>query len=248
MNTLYNQITLRNKQAVILDTLSSDLDDKFIHALIADIAQLGYTVDGDVISALKSQSESSFLAFHTILVAELKDMVGANVKYRPLFKKFPEDIPDDMEYYKKRVVGFLTNLFDLTPENVAPLSCGHVIDSRLFNMDDFGAGASGFQYLKAIEADYVKIDGMYIRDALGSRNGRAFLKSMAELCRDLGIKTVGECVEDTAQAEFLKKIGVDYGQGYLFGRPEARVSGSCMTFDSRDEDTDDVHALLAGVS
>lgn len=114
-------------------------------------------------------------------------------------------------------------------------------------LDDFGAGASGFQYLKALEADYVKIDGMYIRDALGSRNGRAFLKSMAKLCSDLGIKTVGECVEDVAQANFLKEIGVDYGQGYFFGRPAERISGSCMAFDSRDEDaqTEDVHALLA---
>lgn len=138
-NGLHNKITLRNKQAVVLNTLSGDIDDKHIHALITDIAQFGYTIDGDVISVLKTQSAVSFHAFYTMLVDELKDMVGANVKYRPLFKKFPDDIPDDDEYFIKRLVGFVTNLFDMVPEDVAPLSCGHVIDTRLFNMDDFGA-------------------------------------------------------------------------------------------------------------
>lgn len=91
-------------------------------------------------------------------------------------------------------------------------------------LDDFGAGASAFQYLRALDVDYVKIDGVYIREAFTEPNGTAYLKSLANLCRDLGIETVGEMVETEREAELLKQIGVTYGQGYLFGKPAPGVS------------------------
>lgn len=86
-------------------------------------------------------------------------------------------------------------------------------------LDDFGAGAAGFQYLKSMKVDAVKIDGAYIKDALTSREDRAFLRSMVTLCKDLGITTVGEWVETKEHAALLKEIGVDYGQGYYYGKP-----------------------------
>ena len=92
-------------------------------------------------------------------------------------------------------------------------------------LDDFGAGASAFQYLRALEVDYVKIDGVYVRESLTTPNGKAFLKSMASLCADLGIQTVGEFVETDAVADFLRQSGVKFGQGYLFGKPGMGLSG-----------------------
>lgn len=92
-------------------------------------------------------------------------------------------------------------------------------------LDDFGAGAAAFQYLRALQVDYVKIDGSYILDAFDSRHGRPFLKAMAGLCRDLGIFTIGEMVENERSASLLRDLGLDYGQGYLFARPQADVSG-----------------------
>lgn len=91
-------------------------------------------------------------------------------------------------------------------------------------LDDFGAGASAFHYLRALEVDVVKIDGAYVRDA--SRNGKsaAFLKAMANLCGDLGIATVAEMVEDESNLAFLRQCGVDYGQGWLFGKPSADIT------------------------
>ncbi|MCJ9427707.1 EAL domain-containing protein [Kordiimonas marina] len=88
-------------------------------------------------------------------------------------------------------------------------------------LDDFGAGAAGFQYLKKLKVDALKIDGAYIRNALEDREDRAFLRSMVTLCKDLGIVTVGEWVETRAHAELLTGMGVDYGQGYFFGKPSA---------------------------
>jgi EAL domain-containing protein (putative c-di-GMP-specific phosphodiesterase class I) len=91
-------------------------------------------------------------------------------------------------------------------------------------LDDFGAGASAFHYLRALDVDVVKIDGVYVRDALKSNKGAAFLKAMAALCNDLGTEVVAEMVEDNASVAFLRQCGVDYGQGYLFGRPSLDIA------------------------
>jgi EAL domain-containing protein (putative c-di-GMP-specific phosphodiesterase class I)/GGDEF domain-containing protein len=90
-------------------------------------------------------------------------------------------------------------------------------------LDDFGAGASAFHYLRALEVDVVKIDGIYVRDALKTGKGQSFLKAMAGLCNDLGIATVAEMVESTNALAFLRACGVAYGQGYLFGRPSENI-------------------------
>ena len=87
-------------------------------------------------------------------------------------------------------------------------------------LDDFGAGAASLDYLRAIAVDEVKIDGRYIRDltAVGDRNG-VLVQHIADLCRELKVSTVAEMVETEQTVEVLRKIGVDFGQGYLFGRP-----------------------------
>ena len=87
-------------------------------------------------------------------------------------------------------------------------------------LDDFGAGAAGLQYLRELKVDYVKIDGIYIQRALQSKDNRTFLKSIVDLCKALNIKTVGECVETPEQLAFLTDIGVTYGQGWLYGKPQ----------------------------
>lgn len=87
------------------------------------------------------------------------------------------------------------------------------------SIDDFGAGAAAFPYLKALQVDYVKIDGSYILDAFNTRHGRPFLKAIATLAQDLGIGCIGEMVEDDRTMWLLREVGVGYGQGYFFGRP-----------------------------
>ncbi len=91
-------------------------------------------------------------------------------------------------------------------------------------LDDFGAGASGFQYLKKLKIDALKIDGDYVRNAVDSKEDRAFLRSMVTLCSDLGIVTVGEWVETKEHADLLTSMGVDYGQGYYFGKPNSGMA------------------------
>jgi EAL domain-containing protein (putative c-di-GMP-specific phosphodiesterase class I) len=71
--------------------------------------------------------------------------------------------------------------------------------------------------------DVVKIDGAYVKGAMRSEKGIAFLKAMAGLCNDLGIATVAEMVEEESYVPFLIDCGVDFGQGYLFGRPSLSI-------------------------
>jgi EAL domain-containing protein (putative c-di-GMP-specific phosphodiesterase class I) len=87
-------------------------------------------------------------------------------------------------------------------------------------LDDFGAGAAGFQYLKKLTIDALKIDGDYVKNAIDSKEDRAYLRAMVTLCKDLGIVTVGEWVETKELADLLHDLGVDYGQGYYFGKPK----------------------------
>ncbi len=87
------------------------------------------------------------------------------------------------------------------------------------SLDDMGAGASSFQYIRALNTDFIKIDGAYVRDVLRNDRDRAILKSMSRLCIDLKIGTIAEMVENREQVSLLKSLGVGYGQGWYFSKP-----------------------------
>jgi EAL domain-containing protein (putative c-di-GMP-specific phosphodiesterase class I) len=89
-------------------------------------------------------------------------------------------------------------------------------------LDDFGAGAASFSYLQALPVDYVKIDGAYVGRLCESPRDRAIIKGMTSMCRDLGIHTIAEMIEREAQLDALLELGVELGQGYLFGQPQHR--------------------------
>lgn len=88
-------------------------------------------------------------------------------------------------------------------------------------LDDFGAGSSAFRYLREFRVDYVKLDGGYVTGALANARERGLLVAMVELGTTMGAKSVAEMVETEAQARLMREIGVEFGQGYLFGRPGA---------------------------
>lgn len=90
-------------------------------------------------------------------------------------------------------------------------------------LDDFGAGAANFQYLSTMEVDVVKLDGSAVRNAQEARKGKAFLKSLVSLCRDLGVETIAEMVDDEKGLKFIRECGVQYVQGYLFGKPNRDI-------------------------
>ncbi len=86
-------------------------------------------------------------------------------------------------------------------------------------LDDFGAGSASFDYLNALEIDVVKFDGPVVKRAFSSPRGKGLISSLATMCRSLGVETVAEMVETQDEADFLHQCGVQYGQGYLYGKP-----------------------------
>jgi EAL domain-containing protein (putative c-di-GMP-specific phosphodiesterase class I) len=93
-------------------------------------------------------------------------------------------------------------------------------EGSLVCLDDFGSGESSFDYLRHLQVDFVKIDGSYVRESMQNDRGRSMLKAMAGLCRALNITAIGEMVETHKEALFLHECGVQYGQGYMFGKPD----------------------------
>lgn len=86
-------------------------------------------------------------------------------------------------------------------------------------IDDFGTGYSSLAYLKLLPINSLKIDRTFISDLPHDPNDVAITKTIVELGHALGFKIIAEGVETEEQSKFLKEIGCDQGQGYLYGRP-----------------------------
>ncbi len=103
-----------------------------------------------------------------------------------------------------------------------------------FALDDFGTGANSLTYLNALPISRVKIDGSFVRDILTNPRSQATVRGIVELARGFSIDTVAEFVENEAIAARVAELGVDYAQGYAFGRPEPfeQVLAGLMREDS----------------
>ncbi len=89
-----------------------------------------------------------------------------------------------------------------------------------FALDDFGSGLSSFAYLKTLPVDFLKIDGMFVKDIHHDNVSRAMVKAINEMGHVLGKQTIAEYVENEDILKILKEIGVDFAQGFHAGRPE----------------------------
>jgi diguanylate cyclase (GGDEF)-like protein len=88
-----------------------------------------------------------------------------------------------------------------------------------FALDDFGSGLSSFGYLKNLRVDYLKIDGMFIKDIVVDPIDHAMVKSINEIGHVMGMQTIAEFVENDEIKGMLREIGINYAQGYGIGKP-----------------------------
>lgn len=89
----------------------------------------------------------------------------------------------------------------------------------LFALDDFGMGMSSFGYLKDLPVDYLKIDGSFVKDLVHNPIDQAMTDAINRIGHLMGIQTVAEYAENEAIIEALRRMGVDYAQGYGVCRP-----------------------------
>jgi diguanylate cyclase (GGDEF)-like protein len=87
-------------------------------------------------------------------------------------------------------------------------------------LDDFGAGASHFGYLKSLKVDIIKVDGQFIKGMLQDPVDDVSVRGFLEVARVLGVRTVAEFVDSEAVLERVRELGFDFAQGYFLGRPE----------------------------
>ena len=100
-----------------------------------------------------------------------------------------------------------------------------------FALDDFGAGFGSFYYLKHLPFDLLKIDGEFVRSCTTSTTDQLLIRAAVDIARGLGKKTIAEYVGDEATVALLRKLGVDYAQGFHIGRPgplEVRLDRDCV--------------------
>tara|TARA_R110002110_G_scaffold36666_3_gene122063 strand:+ start:3734 stop:5512 length:1779 start_codon:yes stop_codon:yes gene_type:complete len=90
-------------------------------------------------------------------------------------------------------------------------------------LDDFGAGYTSFRHLKQLAVNKVKIDGSFVRKIGENPENLVFIRTLIDLARTFGLETVAECVETEEEAELLLNEGVNYMQGYAFGKPDLTV-------------------------
>ncbi|MEQ8494401.1 MAG: EAL domain-containing protein, partial [Gammaproteobacteria bacterium] len=88
-----------------------------------------------------------------------------------------------------------------------------------FALDDFGSGLSSFGYLKTLPVDFLKIDGIFVRDLLKDPVDRAMVESINNVGHLMNLQTIAEFVESEAACVALREIGVDFVQGYHLGEP-----------------------------
>jgi diguanylate cyclase (GGDEF)-like protein/PAS domain S-box-containing protein len=85
-------------------------------------------------------------------------------------------------------------------------------------IDDFGTGYSSLSVLRRLPVDYIKIDKSFVADADIAQESKTIIQAIAAMAKSLGLKTVAEGIERPDQERFLRKIGCDIGQGYLYSK------------------------------
>ena len=89
-----------------------------------------------------------------------------------------------------------------------------------FILDDFGKGLSSLGYLRSLPLDFLKIDGEFVRNMTVDPIQTALVASIHEIGDVMGLRTIAEFVEDEETLESVRRVGIDYAQGFLLGRPE----------------------------
>lgn len=93
-------------------------------------------------------------------------------------------------------------------------------DGFLFALDDFGSGLSSFAYLKSLPVDFLKIDGIFVKDMHKDKVNYAMVKAIQDMGQVLDKQTIAEYVENETVKTLLAELGVNYGQGFHLGKPQ----------------------------
>jgi diguanylate cyclase (GGDEF)-like protein/PAS domain S-box-containing protein len=163
-------------------------------------------------------------------VASIKSRVGNNIRYSINLSGNSLNDENFSLYIKEQLVKFDINpdciCFEVTETaTITNLHMARKLMAEIkalgcwFALDDFGSGLSSFEYLKNLPVDYLKIDGCFVRDMVNNKIDHAMVAAINQIGHVMGIQTIAEFVENDQIMHKLKKLGVDYAQGYAISRP-----------------------------
>jgi EAL domain-containing protein (putative c-di-GMP-specific phosphodiesterase class I) len=142
----------------------------------------------------------------------------ANDAYVEALLKMTAAAPDE----RRRLIVEITESAALADVAAANRRLGALREAGIkLCIDDFGAGAASLEYIHGLSVDTVKIDGKFVQALEQDPKARTVVNHLVELCGSLKLTTIAEFVETEATAEILRGLGVDYAQGWLFGKAEA---------------------------
>lgn len=87
-------------------------------------------------------------------------------------------------------------------------------------LDDFGSGLSSFAYLRNLPINYLKIDGMFVKQIAEDETARVMVEAIHSIGHTMGLKTIAEFVENEETERLLKQMHIDFAQGYYYGVPQ----------------------------
>nr|WP_242835007.1 EAL domain-containing protein [Clostridium sartagoforme] len=103
------------------------------------------------------------------------------------------------------------------------------------SLDDFGAGYSSLNILKNIPIDIIKLDKLFLDKRDISEKGKIVIKNIINMANELGLEVVAEGVEFPEQSQFLKSVGCEVVQGYLYGKPMTIREFEKLEISNRDQ-------------
>lgn len=151
------------------------------------------------------------------------NLSGASVD-RPTFKPSVMACLTALEASPTRLIMELTESWDMDHIDQAESlltelkSRGHPVC-----LDDVGAGAASIRYLRALPANWLKIDGGFVAAAYNNMRDRAILKALLSLREPLDVRFIAEGIESVELLDFVRRLGIDAGQGYALGKPEPEI-------------------------
>ena len=131
---------------------------------------------------------------------------------REQFQRY--DLPPEIFCFEVTETVAISNLSQASQfvESIKALGCR-------FALDDFGSGMSSFAYLKNLPVDYLKIDGVFVKEMTSEPIAKAIVEAIHHLGKVMGLNTIAEFVETEVILNTLRDLGVDYAQGYCLARP-----------------------------
>ncbi|MDD3239343.1 MAG: EAL domain-containing protein, partial [Lachnospira sp.] len=108
-------------------------------------------------------------------------------------------------------------------------------------LDDFGTGYSSLNYIKQLPLDIIKVDKTFIDGIVEDEYAQAFIRLIVELSKTIDTKIVVEGIESQEQYELLKSLGVNYIQGYYFGKPIGATEFEQLNLNGRMKGYDNIN-------